>query len=144
MKKKRVLVFGVFDFLHGGHLFFLRSAKRLGEELVVVVARDSVAQRLKGRRPVHSERKRVRMLRRVPFVSSVVLGDAREGIYSVLKKRVPHCIAFGYDQKGLCKDIKARMKRREIPRIPIKIIRSRAPHRFKSSLYRGKKAGHFR
>src|SRR3989344_3380499 len=122
--KRKVVVFGVFDFLHPGHLFFLRSARRLGEELLVVVARDSVVQRLKGRRPVHSERERVRMLRGVPFVSSVVLGDAREGSYSIVKKRKPHCIAVGYDQKRLRNDIKERIRRREIPKVLIKTIRS--------------------
>ena len=38
---------GVFDLLHPGHIYFLTEARRLGDELVVVVARDSTARKFK-------------------------------------------------------------------------------------------------
>ncbi|EQD52190.1 glycerol-3-phosphate cytidyltransferase, partial [mine drainage metagenome] len=43
----RVMATGVFDLLHPGHLYFLTEARKLGDELVVVVARDQTARRLK-------------------------------------------------------------------------------------------------
>ena len=52
---KRVLCCGTFDYLHPGHESFLNQASRLGEELVVVVARDENVERLKDRKPDHEE-----------------------------------------------------------------------------------------
>ena len=43
----RVMATGVFDLLHPGHLSFLTEAKKLGDELIVVVARDQTARRMK-------------------------------------------------------------------------------------------------
>jgi FAD synthetase len=37
----RVLATGTFDLLHPGHLFYLEQSKALGDELVVIVARDA-------------------------------------------------------------------------------------------------------
>jgi len=36
----RVMATGVFDLLHPGHLYFLTEARKHGDELIVVVARD--------------------------------------------------------------------------------------------------------
>ena len=36
----RVMATGVFDILHLGHVHYLEEAKKLGDELVVVVAAD--------------------------------------------------------------------------------------------------------
>ncbi|HTD81915.1 MAG TPA: adenylyltransferase/cytidyltransferase family protein, partial [Thermoplasmata archaeon] len=54
----RVMATGVFDLLHPGHVAFLREAKALGDELVVVVARDSTAKRFKHT-PITPEAQRV-------------------------------------------------------------------------------------
>src|SRR5207245_1761445 len=43
----RVMATGVFDLLHPGHVYFLREARKLGDELWVVVARDSTARKFK-------------------------------------------------------------------------------------------------
>lgn len=40
-KFNRVMVFGVFDGLHPGHRAFLRQARKKGDKLIVVVARDN-------------------------------------------------------------------------------------------------------
>ena len=37
---KKVICFGTFDILHLGHVNFFKQAKSLGDELVVVIARD--------------------------------------------------------------------------------------------------------
>ena len=39
----RVMATGVFDIIHLGHIHYLTESKKLGDELVVVVARDSTA-----------------------------------------------------------------------------------------------------
>jgi FAD synthetase len=48
MKKKRVVMtFGTFDLLHPGHLHYLSEAKKLGDYLITIVARDATVERLK-------------------------------------------------------------------------------------------------
>ena len=39
--KKKVLAFGTFDILHNGHSFALKTAKKLGDHLTVILARDA-------------------------------------------------------------------------------------------------------
>jgi len=92
----RVMATGVFDLLHPGHIQYLAEAKKLGDELVVVVARDSTAERLKHR-PIVSEGQRLEMVRALKPVDEVVLGH--EGnIYDILTDIRPDVIALGYDQ----------------------------------------------
>ncbi|MEM3661293.1 MAG: adenylyltransferase/cytidyltransferase family protein, partial [Candidatus Micrarchaeaceae archaeon] len=52
---------GVFDIINPGHIYFLKEAKKLGDELVVVVARDSTAKKLKHR-PLMNEDTRLRII----------------------------------------------------------------------------------
>ena len=47
--KKRVLVTGGFDPLHSGHIEYFKSAKALGDELIVGLNSDAWLTRKKGR-----------------------------------------------------------------------------------------------
>ncbi len=136
MKKKRVLVFGVFDFLHPGHISFLRQARKRGDELIIVVARDLVVKKLKKKTPRQSESRRIAALRRLPFVTHAVLGDSAQGTYAVLRRWKPDVVCVGYDQDGLRKDLLARMRDNVIARVVIIRLRPFAPHKFRSSLLR--------
>ena len=51
-KKKIVLAGGVFDIIHPGHIHTLNAAKALGDVLVVAIATDKTAQKMKKRAPV--------------------------------------------------------------------------------------------
>ena len=53
-----VLAGGVFDIIHPGHIYTLNEAKKLGDVLVVVVATDNTAVKMKKRRPLHSQEQR--------------------------------------------------------------------------------------
>lgn len=93
----RVMATGVFDILHPGHLHFLREARKLGDELVVVVARDSVAEKMK-RRPFIPENIRLSMVSALKPVDIAILGF--EGnIYDILNLIRPDILALGYDQE---------------------------------------------
>ena len=87
---------GVFDLLHPGHLYFLREARKLGDELWVVVARDSTARRFKHE-PIMPERSRLEMVEALKPVDRAVLGN--EGnIYEILGDIRPDVVALGFDQ----------------------------------------------
>jgi len=95
---RKVMAFGTFDFLHPGHVFYLKKAKALGDELIVVVARDRNVLSLKGKKPLNSEKDRLEMVRQLRFVDRAVLGDREMCKWLVIKKSRPTTIALGYDQ----------------------------------------------
>jgi cytidyltransferase-like protein len=51
----RVMAFGTFDLFHPGHKHYLDTALALGDELIVIVARDSRVLTVKLRSPIHTE-----------------------------------------------------------------------------------------
>jgi FAD synthetase len=109
----RVMATGVFDLLHPGHLFFLREAKALGDELVVVVARDQTARRLK-REPIVPEHLRREMVEGLKPVDRAILGSSTD-IYQTVVDVKPDLIALGHDQIWNEKEIEAECARRGVP-----------------------------
>ena len=93
----KVMATGVFDILHLGHLYFLKEARKLGDELVVVVATDKTAEKLKHI-PVTSEEMRVQMVGELKPVDKAVLGY-EDDQYKIVKELKPDIIALGFDQK---------------------------------------------
>jgi len=93
---KTVLATGVFDLLHPGHVFYLQEAKKLGDRLVVVVARDSRVIRNKGRLVI-PEDQRLEMVRALKPVDDAVLGSNGD-IFESVKEIKPDIIALGFDQ----------------------------------------------
>jgi FAD synthetase len=96
---KTVLAFGTYDKLHPGHRWFLSEAKKLGDRLVVVVARDANVERIKGKLPRDNEQIRLANVQAIPEVDEAKLG------YEDYKKRLqvitdaqPQVICLGYDQ----------------------------------------------
>jgi len=53
----RVLATGTFEILHPGHLLYLEEAKKLGDELFVIVARDVNVKKRKGMPIIREEQK---------------------------------------------------------------------------------------
>ncbi len=107
------MVFGTFDMIHAGHEDLFRQARALAPDpyLIVSVARDVVAERIKGFRPRHSEEERRNMVAAHELVDEAVLGDA-EGYIGHIRANMPDIIALGYDQGGeyvenLEKDLRA-------------------------------------
>lgn len=83
--------------MHLGHLHLFRQAKKLGDKLVVVVARDCNVKKIKGQAPLHNEKERLEFLRHIDLVDEVMLGDKKD-MYKVIGKVKPDVIALGYDQ----------------------------------------------
>jgi FAD synthetase len=109
----RVMATGVFDLLHPGHVYFLTEAKKLGDELVVVVARDQTARRLK-REPYVPETNRREMVESLKPVDRAILGSTTD-IYQTVVDVVPDIIALGHDQIWNEKEIEAECARRGVP-----------------------------
>ncbi|MDE1727274.1 MAG: FAD synthase [Thaumarchaeota archaeon] len=92
-----VLAGGVFDIIHPGHIHTLRGARALGNVLVVVVATDTTAQKMKKRMPLHNMELRRDLVSSLSTVDYAVVG--REGdIFRTVEKVRPDIIALGYDQ----------------------------------------------
>lgn len=95
---RNVMAFGTFDFLHPGHLHYLKKARGLGDRLVVVVARDENVVKVKGKAPLNSESDRLGLVKSLEVVDKAVLGDREMRSWSVIKRIRPVVIALGYDQ----------------------------------------------
>ncbi|AGB04209.1 cytidyltransferase-related enzyme [Aciduliprofundum sp. MAR08-339] len=93
----RVMASGVFDILHPGHVLFLQEAKKLGDELVVVVARDSTAKKFKHK-PIMPEEVRRFLVESLKPVDRAVLGH-EDDMYKTVEEIKPDIIVLGYDQK---------------------------------------------
>ena len=97
MSTQRVMAFGTFDHFHAGHEYYLTQAKKLGDELIVVIARDETVKAIKGHLPDHKEKIRKKNVEASGIANEVVLGDKTDK-YKVVKKYNPAVIALGYDQ----------------------------------------------
>lgn len=71
---KKVMVSGVFDLLHSGHVAFLEEAASLGV-LHVAIGSDRTVLELKGRPPVTSEYERLYLIRALKCVTEAVISS---------------------------------------------------------------------
>jgi FAD synthetase len=121
---KVVLVGGVFDLIHPGHIHTLKAAKSHGDVLVVVIARTSTARKIRGERKIyHDESLRKELVSSLHFVDLAIIG--REGtLYDTVEHVNPDIIALGYDQAHTEKDIAQNCARRKLN---VKVIRLNTP-----------------
>jgi cytidyltransferase-like protein len=119
-----VLVGGVFDLIHPGHIHTLKAAKAQGDVLVVVVARQSTAQKIKKYRKIyHDEKLRRDLVTSLNFVDLALIG--KEGtLYDTVEYVKPNVIALGYDQAHSEKDIAENCKKRNLN---VQVIRLSTP-----------------
>ncbi len=93
----RVVATGVFSIIHPGHIIFLEEARKLGDELVVIVARDKTVGLKKGSQYIPEEQ-RLHVVSALKMVDKAVLGD-EEDIYKPVEELKPDVIALGSDQE---------------------------------------------
>ncbi len=134
MNPKTVIIFGVFDGIHDGHRAFIHEAKRHGEQLVAIVARDSVVEKMKGKLPVHSEADRIKALVNEAEIDLVYLGDQEEGTYKTLKELNPQVVFLGYDQQALFDSISMAMKDGLLPHMETLYGKAYEPELYHSSI----------
>jgi FAD synthetase len=105
VRPQKVMVFGTFDGLHQGHLNLFTQARKYGNYLIVVVARDVNVLKIKGHEPRKSERQRLKDVSDVELVSLAVLGNIKDP-YAVIRRYRPSIIALGYDQNSFTENLK--------------------------------------
>ena len=95
MTTRRIVATGTFDILHPGHLFYLEESRKLGDELVVIVARDTNVKHKP--RPVIPEEHRLRMVAALKPVDRAVLGDISD-MFRPIEELKPDVITIGFNQ----------------------------------------------
>ena len=95
--KKIVLAGGVFDIIHPGHIHTLNAAKALGGVLVVAIATDKTAEKMKKRSPLHNQELRRELVSCLSMVDNAIVGH-EDDIFQTVKEVKPNIIVLGYDQ----------------------------------------------
>lgn len=128
---KTVMCAGTFDIIHPGHLFYLSEAKKYGDRLVVVVARDKNSENFKGKAPAHSENERLERVRTLNIVDEAVLGS-NGNIFDIMERVKPDVICLGYDQNVKKQEVEDELRKRSIKAEVIRID-AYLPNLYKSS-----------
>jgi len=132
--KKKVVCAGTFDHLHKGHIDLLKQAKALGDELIVIVARDETVKRIKGFLPTHDEKTRRNNVENTGIPDSIILGNLDTDLFQILDEIKPAIIALGYDQRVSEDELI-----RRFPECKVIRLSSFHPEKYKSSYYRDSK-----
>ncbi|MBU1974896.1 MAG: FAD synthase [Nanoarchaeota archaeon] len=133
---KKVLAFGTFDIFHPGHEFYLQQAKNVGDELLVIIARDTTVRMLKGTDPYNDQMTRLKKIHALPYVDQAYLGSEADK-YALIEQLKPDIICLGYDQTHFIDDLEKELEDRGLNPEIIRID-SHKPHVFKSSKLRKK------
>lgn len=129
----RVMVFGTFDILHPGHLYFFTRAKKYGD-LYVVIARDSTVKEIKGYYPLNNESERKKNVENLRIAHKVMLGNLGDK-FDVIEEVNPDVICIGYDQKSFVSQLPEELAKR---RINCEVIRlgPYKPEKYKASKFK--------
>lgn len=138
---QKVMVFGTFDGLHEGHKSFFRQAKKLGDHLIVIVARDNFVEKAKGHRPKRNQKTRVTDIRKTKLADRALLGSRIYNFYQTIRTYKPTLVALGYDQKPTISGLKRDLKKHRLRNIKIIRLRPYKPDLFKSSKLNRKMSG---
>jgi len=133
----KVMAFGTFDHFHAGHENYLKQARDLGDELIVVVARDQTVKQIKNKLPEHNEKKRVELVEQSKLANKVIVGYKNDK-YKVLKKYRPNIIALGYDQFAFTYRLKKQIIDLKLD-ATIERLKPYKPQLYKSSIIKQKR-----
>jgi len=126
----KVMVFGTFDILHPGHIYLLNEAKNLGNELVVVVARDRTVGEIKKIITKNNEQNRLKNISDLQIANKAILGNEGDK-YEVIREEKPDIIALGYDQTAFTDKLS-----QNFPEIKIVRLKPYKEDIYKSSKFR--------
>lgn len=97
---KRILVNGVFDLLHLGHLTLLQQARSMGDHLHVAIDSDRRVRSLKGPgRPVRNAVERRCLLEELRSVDQVSIFDTDQDLRNIIRDYAPDVMVKGSDYR---------------------------------------------
>ncbi|RLF37827.1 MAG: FAD synthase [Thermoplasmata archaeon] len=114
----RVMATGTFDILHLGHIKYLEEAKKLGDELVVVIAHDENVKKRKHS-PIMPQETRRKIVESLKVVDRAVNGKKGD-MLEIVEEIKPDIIALGYDQDVDEKELERELKKRGLN---VKVVR---------------------
>lgn len=123
----KVMSFWTFDIFHPGHKYFLSEARKYGDKLFVIIARDKNVEKLKGNAPKNSENLRLKTVQDAKVANKVLLWD-EENPMKWIETYKPKVICLGYDQIWFSEKLIEKF-----PEIEIVRIWSFEPEKYKSS-----------
>ena len=130
-----IMCFGTFDLLHPGHLNYFEQAKKHGDYLIVVIARDHTKAQM-GKKMMFSEQERLHLVQSLKIVDKAVLGYP-DNHFKIIQQEQPDILCLGYDQTVAEKELKQNVAKLNLyPEI--KRMKAYQPHIYKSSLLKKK------
>lgn len=83
---KRIIVNGVFDLLHVGHVSLLQFAKSQGDHLLVAIDSDERIRKNKNpKRPIYNEQNRKFILENIKYVDEVIIFNDDEKLLNIIR-----------------------------------------------------------
>ena len=132
---KTVMCFGTFDLLHPGHVNYFEQAKKYGDHLTVVIARDYTKAKM-GKKMMFTETERQHLVASLKIVDKAVLGYPDNHL-SVIQQEKPDILCLGYDQPVEEKELQKKLA--ELSLHPqIKRMKAYQPTIYKSSILKNK------
>lgn len=128
--RRKVICFGTFEVLHLGHLNYFQQAKRLGDYLIVVIARDSNLKK----KALFSEKERLKLVENLRIVDEAVLGNKGD-LFKIIAEKQPQVICLGYDHSITEAQLRTELKKRGLNPM-IKRMQPYHPEKYKSSKIR--------
>jgi|SRR3989344_1778721 len=125
---RTVICFGTFDVLHLGHLNYFQQAKKYGDYLIAVIARDKKVKK----KIIFSEEERLKLIKHLRVIDEAVLGDEQDFL-KIIEKKKPAVICLGYDHQIEIKELKEKLNQRGL-NPEIKRMKSYQQSKYKSSL----------
>ena len=89
-----VFAAGCFNRIHQAHVQLLKTARTLGDELVVVLSNDAHTKKPNA----VPSKKRAENLRKLGLADRIVVGDP-DSFAGTLRREKPDVLVLGYDQK---------------------------------------------
>jgi FAD synthetase len=107
----RVVATGTFDILHPGHVLYLCRARQLGDELWVIVSRESTVKH--KRKPLIPEQQRLSMVQSLKCVDHAILGSQTDMFEPIVRIK-PDIIVLGFNQHWDEEELKRQLAERGI------------------------------
>ncbi|WP_321505414.1 adenylyltransferase/cytidyltransferase family protein [uncultured Methanoregula sp.] len=115
MTARRIVATGTFDILHPGHIYYLEESKKLGDELFVIVARDTNVRHKPH--PIIPEEQRLRMVAALKPIDHAVLGDMTD-MFRPIVEICPEIITIGFNQMFSEANLEEQLRARNLtPRV---------------------------